>query len=47
VKASDGTLRAASIAVPVTAAIAPPERMRETMVCSWFSSPSNNYAFSV
>jgi hypothetical protein len=36
VKADEGTLEAASIVAPMTAAIAPRDRMRKTMVASWF-----------
>jgi hypothetical protein len=34
VKADEGTLEAASIVAPATAAIAPRDRMRKTMVAS-------------
>jgi hypothetical protein len=36
VKADEGTLEAASIVAPATAAIAPRDRMRKTMVASRF-----------
>jgi hypothetical protein len=46
-KAGEGPLDAASIAAPVMAAIAPPERMRKAIVSSRFSSRAANHAFFV
>src|ERR1700733_15745222 len=40
VKADEGALEAASIVAPTTAAIAPRDRMRKTMVASWFPNTS-------
>ena len=47
VKADEGALVKASIAAPAMAAIAPPERMRLTMVILLIFQPFDDVAFSV